>query len=271
MKSTLLTRMPIVLVGIPLIIYLLNEGGMIFASFVALVSFLCLLEFYGLKRKSGARPNSMVGILMALTLCFIYIQFPNANAVNILSSLLILIVLALFIEMFSGHDDPLSNVMITFGGVVYVAGLLGTMIALRNWDALNGARFTMAMIFSVWICDTAAYTFGILWGKKKLIERISPKKTIVGFIGGIVGSFVSFYVMNNLGFIQYELNGLHLITLTFIVGVCGQLGDFVESMFKRDAGVKDSGKLLLGHGGVLDRFDSLIFTSPLVFIFVSYL
>ncbi len=130
---------------------------------------------------------------------------------------------------------------------------------------------TMAMIFSVWICDTMAYIFGILWGKKKLIERISPKKTVVGFLGGIVGAFVSFYVMNNLNFIQFELNGLHLLTLTFIVGVCGQLGDFVESMFKRDAGVKDSGKLLLGHGGVLDRFDSLIFTSPLVFIFVSFL
>ena len=271
MKSTLLTRMPIVLVGIPLIIYLLNEGGMIFSSFVALITFLCLIEFYGLKRKSGARPNGMIGVFMALTICFMYIQFPNANAVNILTGLLIFIVLGLFIEMFSRHDDPLSNIMMTFGGVVYVAGLLGTMIALRNWDALNGTRFTMAMIFSVWICDTAAYIFGMLWGKKKLIERISPKKTIVGFLGGIVGAFVSFYVMNNLGFIQFELNGLHLLTLTFIVGVCGQLGDFVESMFKRDAGVKDSGKLLLGHGGVLDRFDSLIFTSPLVFIFVSFL
>ncbi len=80
MKSTLLTRMPIVLVGIPLIIYLLNEGGMIFSSFVALITFLCLIEFYGLKRKSGARPNGMIGVFMALTICFMYIQFPNANA-----------------------------------------------------------------------------------------------------------------------------------------------------------------------------------------------
>ena len=77
--------------------------------------------------------------------------------------------------------------------------------------------------------------------------------------------------MDKIGFIQIELNFVHLLILTFIVGICGQLGDFVESMFKRDAGVKDSGKILLGHGGVLDRFDSLIFTSPLVFIFVSFL
>ena len=271
MKSTFLTRLPITLIGIPAVIYLLSEGGMIFSGFVTLVIFLCLIEFYELKSNSGCRPNKFFGILMALVTCFMYIQFPNPNVVNLLSIFIILIILSLFIEMFSGHDNPLDNVNITLGGVLYVAGLLGSMIALRNWDNFNGSNFTMSMIFSVWICDSCAYTFGMLFGKKKLIERISPKKTIVGFIAGIIGSFLSFYFMNTIGFIHIELNLSHLLILTFIVGICGQLGDFVESMFKRDAGVKDSGKILLGHGGVLDRFDSLIFTSPLVFIFVLFL
>lgn len=271
MKSTFLTRLPITLIGIPAVIYLLTEGGMIFAGFISIVVFLCLIEFYDLRARSDSRPNKLMGILMSLTTCFMYIQFPNPNAVNLLSFFLIIIILSLFVEMFSGHDNPLNNINITLSGVLYVAGLLGTMIALRNWDSLNGSRFTMAMIFSVWVCDSCAYAFGMLWGKKKLIERISPKKTIVGFVAGIIGSFLSFYFMNNIGFIQIELNTLQLVILTIIVGICGQLGDFVESMFKRDAGVKDSGKLLLGHGGVLDRFDSLIFTSPLIFIFVSFL
>jgi len=271
MKSSFWNRLPITILGIPAIIYLLNEGGMVFAGFVTIVILLSLIEFYSLKKKSDIYPNKFVGIFMAFSVCFIYIEYPHAHPTNILTSIILLIVIGLFMEMFSGRKKPIENISVTLGGVVYIAGLLGAMIALRNWDTMNGSRFTMVMIFSVWICDSCAYTFGILWGKKKLIERISPNKTIVGFVGGIVGSFASFYFMNTYGFIQYELSLIHILVLTFIVGVCGQLGDFVESMFKRDAGVKDSGKLLLGHGGVLDRFDSLIFTSPLIFIFVSFL
>tara|TARA_B100001964_G_scaffold47945_1_gene53565 strand:+ start:121 stop:642 length:522 start_codon:yes stop_codon:yes gene_type:complete len=170
--------------------------------------------------------------------------------------------------MFSGHQNPFYNISITLSGLLYPAFLLGAMIALRNWDEMNGGNFTISMVVTVWICDSAAYTFGRLWGKQKLIERISPNKTVVGFIGGILGAFLSFYIMDQLGFIYQSLTIFDILILSFIVGVIGQLGDFVQSMFKRDAGVKDSGKLLLGHGGVLDRFDSLIFTSPAVLIFV---
>jgi len=271
MKSTFLNRLPVTLIGIPSVIYLLNEGGTLFAGFASIVVFLCLIEYYDLKKQTSSRPNKLIGTLLALTTCSLYFQFPNPNALNIISIYLLLIIAGLFIELFSVHDNPLNNINVTLSGVIYIAGLLGSIIALRNWDSLNGSRFTMIMFFSVWICDSCAYTFGMLFGKKKLIERISPNKTIVGFLGGILGAFIFFNTMDAIDFFRFDLNMIDLLILTFIVGVCGQLGDFVESMFKRDAGVKDSGQLLLGHGGVLDRFDSLIFTSPLFFIFVSFL
>jgi len=181
------------------------------------------------------------------------------------------VVLLLLIEIFAAKPNPFENISVTISGVVYVAVLLGTMIAVRNWDELNGTRFTMSMIFSVWICDSASYVFGILWGKKKLIERISPKKTVVGFVCGIIGAFASFYVMDMIGFIQYVLSPLQVLILTFIVGVCGQLGDFVESMLKRDAGIKDSGKLLTIYIGWLKILQKSIILSSVVLIFIFYL
>ncbi len=154
MKSTFWTRLPITIIGIPLITYLLITGGVIFAGFVSLVVFLCLYEFYGFKQKIGVRPNIIIGMLMSLMICFFYIEFPFPHLTNMIAGITILIVLALLLEMFSGKSHPLDNITTTFAGVIYVAGLLGTMIALRNWDSLNGARFTMAMIFTVWICDS---------------------------------------------------------------------------------------------------------------------
>jgi len=268
MKSTLSNRLPIILLGIPSVIYLLQVGGLLFSGFITIVVCLCVVEFYNLKSKEGVEPSYILGIPLTLIICYFYSQFPYVDGVFIVSSLLLLIITYLFYEMFSGHQKPFYNISITLSGLLYPTFLLGAMIALRNWDEMNGGNFTISMVVTVWICDSAAYTFGRLWGKQKLIERISPNKTVVGFIGGILGAFLSFYIMDQLGFIYQSLTIFDILILSFIVGVIGQLGDFVQSMFKRDAGVKDSGKLLLGHGGVLDRFDSLIFTSPAVLIFV---
>ena len=113
--------------------------------------------------------------------------------------------------------------------------------------------------------------FGKLFGKKKLIERLSPKKTILGFCAGIVGAFLTIYYLNYTSAIDYNLSLLSVAVFSLIIGVFGQWGDIAESMFKRDANLKDSGSILLGHGGFLDRCDSLIFTSPLVLLYVLYL
>ena len=134
-----------------------------------------------------------------------------------------------------------------------------------------GTGFTMCMLISVWICDSFAYSFGKAFGKKKLIERLSPKKTLFGFIAGNVGSFSSIYILNYLQVTKVELSLSSMVVFAIIIGCFGQWGDIAESMFKREVNTKDSSSLLFAHGGFLDRCDSLILTSPLVLIFAMTL
>ncbi|MEE9167424.1 MAG: phosphatidate cytidylyltransferase, partial [Candidatus Neomarinimicrobiota bacterium] len=126
----------------------------------------------------------------------------------------------------------------------------------------------------IWISDSAAYAFGKKWGKKKILERVSPKKTITGSVAGLV-SAVGFYLLVwRMGLLEssqsaVSLSGIDALALGLIVGLFGQLGDFAESAVKRDMGVKDSGSILPGHGGVLDRFDSLSVASPMTFLYLT--
>ncbi len=268
MKSNIIRRLPVILGGIPLVVYILKVGGIFLSLVFTFVILVCLYEFYNLKKNSTLRPNMAIGFFLSLVFCFFYYQIPTINIIFYLSLFFITTILYFFIEMFSGNSNPIYNISITFSGVVYIAGLFGSFIALRNFDTFNGSQFTLTMVISVWVCDSAAYFFGKQWGEKKLFERLSPNKTIMGFFGGIFGSFLTIFIMNKFNFINFNLNFFQILNFTMIIGIFGQMGDIAESMLKRDAGIKDSGKLLMGHGGFLDRCDSLIFTTPLTFIFV---
>ncbi|MCK4904565.1 MAG: phosphatidate cytidylyltransferase, partial [Candidatus Marinimicrobia bacterium] len=177
--------------------------------------------------------------------------------------------LVLFIELFRKKPNSTENYNITVGGILYIPLLVGTLIGIRNFDSVNDTHFTFALFISIWICDSAAYIAGKKFGKKKIYPRVSPNKTVVGSIAGLIFAFITYIVMDKIGFIKFDLDIMQITILAVISGVFGQAGDFIESLFKRDANVKDSGALLLGHGGVLDRFDSLIIASPLVYIFLN--
>ena len=269
--SMIKRRLPIIAIGIPLVLFILNKGGVLFFISLTLVSLLCLYEFYSIAKAKNSTPNQIAGYISLITISYLYYNIFNNSLLQFLLFSFLSVVLIIFFESFKNSKKPLINISVTFLGILYIGVLFSSMIALRQYDSFNGTSFTLTMIVSVWICDSFAYTFGKLFGKRKLVERLSPKKTILGFSAGIIGAFISIYTLDYYSITNYNLSFYSIAIFSFIIGVFGQWGDIVESMFKRDAGIKDSGKILLGHGGFLDRCDSLILTSPLVLLYVLYL
>ena len=220
------------------------------------------------------------------------VSFPTqAQAVLIL--LLLFVPLVMLSELLRDKGSALLNIGSTVLGLCYVSLFLGTLIALRevfipgdfpvyryfDIGQMNSQEvrstvyawggWTIVSLFaSIWLCDSAAYFAGRSFGKRKLFERVSPNKTWEGAIAGFLAAVVVFWLAREL-VIPY-LSLTNAIVCGLIVGVFGQMGDLVESLLKRDAGVKDSSSLIPGHGGVLDRFDSLLFAAPLLFCYLDF-
>lgn len=211
-----------------------------------------------------------------------FVRFALVVGIMILFAVAVMI-----IEMFKGEGSPLLNNVASFAGISYVALFLSTLIGIRqifsadNLLAMGGSLdpatvapadnygfyMVMAVLVSIWVCDSAAYYAGRAFGKHKLFERVSPKKTWEGAIAGAVASIATMIVVQQT--LLPFLTIADAVVLGIITGVFGQLGDLAESHLKRDAGVKDSSALIPGHGGIFDRFDSLLFVAPLVYVYLN--
>ena len=255
-------------IGIPAILYLLWRGGLGFALFIFLVMIIGLDEFYRMNTNERQSPVKLTGYIFTVLMSAYYFWLPAITLLQGLSFLACFIIITLFIEMGRDMPNPTRNMGITVLGIMYVPVLLGSVIALRNLDTIYSTYFTGSMVVDIWICDSVAYIFGMKWGQKKIFPRVSPNKSWVGSIAGLVSTFIVFYVLRGQGILP-DLTILDVAVFSIITGFFGQVGDFAESLLKRDVGVKDSGKLLLGHGGVLDRFDSITFASPLTFAYIT--
>ena len=255
-------------IGIPAILYLLWQGGPTFASFIFLVMMIGLDEFYRMNTTGRQTPVKLTGYIFTGLMAAYYFWLPAITLLQGLSLLTCFIVITLFIEMGRDKLNPTRNMGITILGIMYVPVLLGLVIALRNLDTVYSTYFTVSMVVAIWSCDSVAFIFGMKWGQKKIFPRVSPNKSWVGSLAGLVSTFVVYYGLHVQGILP-DLTLLDVAVFSIITGFFGQAGDFAESLLKRDAGVKDSGKLLLGHGGVLDRFDSIIFASPLTYAYLS--
>jgi phosphatidate cytidylyltransferase len=291
--SNLTIRILVAAVGIPLVLALTLAGGFYFLLFVAVISTIGLNEFFTLARARGAHPQIILGSLFGLGVNIVFLRqavqllagtsptFPAAAPVVLAILFLLFIPLILVSELFRNVGSALTNISTTIAGVAYVSLALGALVGVRELFAPGDAVFpvhddayalggysVIAILASIWVCDSAAYFAGRAIGKHKLFPRVSPNKTWEGAVAGFLGAVLAFVGASYLG-LPY-LSQTHAIVCGAIVGIFGQVGDLAESLLKRDAGVKDSSSIIPGHGGVLDRFDSLILVSPILFVYLKF-
>jgi phosphatidate cytidylyltransferase len=256
---------------------LLMLGGaafhpVIFAIIFGTFLYFTQLEFYKLVENAGSRPRKNTGLTFGML--FFLVCFGMVNNVLPEKSYLIFIPVLTFIflfEAFSERSGILQNSAITFTGFVYVAipfSLLNFIVhpGYPNYPVFN-SNVLIGVFFVVWVYDSFAYLTGSKYGKHKLNRKISPNKSWEGCIGGTVAALL-IGMVNSFLFIQLSL--IEWLLLSLLIVVFGTLGDLFESIIKRRLNVKDSGTMLPGHGGLLDRFDSLLFAIPVVYVWLNF-
>jgi phosphatidate cytidylyltransferase len=248
-------------------------------SFMALMSVIAIggmWEFYRFSQKAGYEPMKALGIFTGVVmLCAglaLSMFFDTANSGNALVLLvasivaLVLIVPLMFIcELYRKSATPIANIATSLLGALYVALPMALLIVTPM--LLGGGEWNpwimILYIFIIWANDVFAYLFGITLGRHRLFERISPKKSWEGFFGGLLGAMA-------MGWVAATILGASVpmwIGLALVAAISGVFGDLVESLMKRSVDIKDSGIIIPGHGGSLDRFDALILSAPFVFIY----
>lgn len=277
-SNELLRRLLVALIGIPIAIFIIYTGDILFYAAVVVISAWSLYEFYGIADMKAVATSKQFGIITGAFLQILFLNIITSGNYRINSVLLAAIILLFFIIMadvlFTNKPYPILSFATSVSGLFYIPILLTGLIGLREFHKINpeylansqeSGIFVLGVFATVWVCDSAAYFVGRAMGKRKLYEKISPKKTIEGGVAGLIASIIFFFGYN---FFFEFIPIVHGAIIGALIGVFGQLGDLFESMLKRDAGLKDSSNLLPGHGGMLDRFDSMIFAAPIVFIYL---
>lgn len=223
------------------------------AVFVAAMSWFCCFEFYRMMRLDGKVPNEVLGLTAS-------VLFPLSALGEsvLLSATLFILILSVGLWYLYSPRTRIADVAVTVFGPLYTGFMLSAIVLTRgSIPGIPGALMSIGICASLWVSDSFAYMVGSRFGKHKMAPKISPNKTWEGFAGSIGGSLLIWFILYATGL--YDLDAFTTVLCGISVAILGVFGDLIESRIKRGVGVKDSGNLIPGHGGMLDRSDSLIF------------
>jgi len=273
-SQNLVQRIAVSAVAIPLVIGIIWLGGWWLAATLALLGVLGAREIYDFGRRQGIEALERTGWLAAAAIPLLAYWAKGsetrwAEPALYLGAIWLMLALAIAMARRGPTRRPLASVSITLFGCLYASGMLAFLIAIRHASdaAIRPVAYVLLTLFPLvitWICDTAAMVVGTAVGGPQLAPVLSPKKTHAGAVGGTLGGVITAlalgkFVLNREG---WSFSAGQLLLFGLAVSIVGQVGDVAESLFKREAGLKDSSALIPGHGGVLDRLDSLYFVIP---------
>lgn len=263
------TRVLVSIFAIPVIIGASYFGGIYFFLFTLLISTVAYYEFSLLVKNKGANVNLWFGLFSIIILLINRFRF----FVDFFFAVLFIVFVLTMIELFRNKGSAIINLGATLLGIFYIGIFSVALLGIREFypriDGLyqRGGYIIISILATIWICDSAAYYGGTALGKHKLFTRVSPNKSWEGAVFGFIFALITMVLAKII--ILNFLSWSAAIAIGFIIGVFGQVGDLIESLIKRDAGVKDSSAIIPGHGGIFDRFDSLFYTAPLILLYLN--
>ncbi len=272
-KKNLTYRLITAILFIPTLILITKIGGLYFLTLIELGIFVGTYEFYEILRAKGMKPYKKIGIASAIILGVIA-YFQSYVFTYFVFTLLIMLLSTS--ELFRKEQDrAINHIATTIFGILYISWLFSHLVFLRELPTVTGKPYNLGFSYVLipflvaWGYDTGAYFAGSKFGKRRILSRVSPSKTWAGAIGGATLSLVFLFAYRQIFRITY-LTNFDCFALGLIGSAFAQAGDLVESLIKRDAKLKDAAKNIPGHGGVLDRFDSVLFVAPFVYYFLKF-
>lgn len=259
----LLPRILTALVGIPIVIACIYYGGLAFYIMFFAVVLFSVMEFYSVCKKYN--PMNIIGTIVAIIFYLALCTGTYVQEVIIIS----VFILFFFVMLKKSVENVSGKLAITCFGAFFITWTLFHMVLIRDIPKY-GMHYIIFLFVNIWMLDTGAYFIGKMFGKHKLASVISPKKTIEGALAGVITAVVVSLVYRHL-FLQNVLTIKETIIFALVISFVGQFSDLAESLFKRDCNIKDSGNILPGHGGMLDRFDSYLFCAPIFYYLIQFM